>query len=121
MHRRLKGLLILAAAAVLLHAGPVAACVCADAPAPAMPCCPDEPQGSTHGDHGLATTERYSACEVSAAELLVGSSPELPAPIWIAAEGPPLWTHGPPVAQTAARPAAYESPPIYLVTLRLRN
>jgi hypothetical protein len=120
MNRHLRGVIILAAAAVLLHAGPVAACVCADAPAPSMPCCPDEPQGSTHGDHGLAA-EGYSACEVAPAAVVGTGKQELPAPIGIASVAPPLWAHGPPDAQPSASPAPYESPPIYLVTLRLRN
>jgi hypothetical protein len=120
MHRRFKGLLIVAATAILLHAGPVAACVCADVPAPSMPCCPDEPQGSGHGDHGLAT-EGYSTCDVAAA--VVGTNKqELPAPIGIAGVvAPGWWTHGPPDVQPPAWSAAYEPPPIYLVTLRLRN
>jgi hypothetical protein len=32
-----------------------------------------------------------------------------------------LWAHGPPVVRPATPRALYESPPIYLVTLRLRN
>lgn len=114
-------MLIVGAAAVLLHVGPVAACVCADVPAPSMPCCPDEPQGSGHGDHGLAAADGYSACELVAADVAGTSKQELPTPIYIASAASPLWAHGPPVVRPATPRALYESPPIYLVTLRLRN
>jgi hypothetical protein len=121
MSNRFTRILLVGAAAVLLHVGPVAACVCTDAPAPSMPCCPDEPEGKGHGDHGYPATEGYSACELVAVDVAGASKQELPAPICIASAPSPLWVHGPPVVRQATQQAPYESPPIYLVTLRLRN
>ena len=106
----------------ILCSGPVAACVCAEEPAPAMPCCPDDPQSLDHSKHGQPNSVIDTACDPMSADLLSAGSQDLPPPIGISSATQPPWsTHGPPSPRILALQQPYDSPPIYLVTLRLRN
>ena len=118
--RRLGRTVVLLLTLGVLYSGPVAACVCADDLMPAMPCCPDQPD---FGHSGLGLLDSHvTACNPAPANLLPAASPELPAAIAISSAAPPGWpTHGPPPILVPADPGPHISPPIYLVTLRLRN
>ena len=118
---RLARTLVIVVVAAILHAGPVAACVCADQMPPDMPCCPDQPQDARHFNAGLPNSMDV-ACSPVAAELLQSGTQDLPAPAALPTSIRRAWiTHGPP--PLALRPPAvpHDTPPIYLVTLRLRN
>jgi hypothetical protein len=83
-----------------------------------MPCCPDEPLDSGFGSLGSFV----ATCAPEPAELLPARSQELPAPIAISSGAPPPYqTHAPPRTPPLAAPPPDFGPPIYLVTLRLRN
>ena len=116
LRRFVNPILILAALGVLCS-GPVAACVCADEPMPAMPCCPDDPQPSYPDDGSDAQVA--AACDPLAADVLAPSLPDYAQPAAVAVA--PWITHAPASLPRAAAPEPYASPPIYLVTLRLRN
>jgi hypothetical protein len=106
----------------LLYAGPVAACICVDEPMPEMPCCPDDGQDENQTIPLPADIASYSSCAFVPADLLPSSSPDLPAPVAIAFAPLPEWSsHVPPSALIPSPPERHDSPPIYLVTLRLRN
>jgi len=114
-------ILVLTLAFGILYSGPVAACVCADTIMPAMPCCPDAPQDSGVANVGLPVAF-VSACDPAPADLLPSGSLELPAPSAISTVAPPPWQTHPPSAAVAPKlPEPRSDPPIYLVTLRLRN
>ena len=123
MIKRFGQAIVLLLAMSILYSGPVAACVCADeAPAPAMPCCPDDPQSSDHTNLAHPGFAFDAACEPAAADLLPAGSQDIPAPVVISSGAPPAWlTHGPPAAPVLVFPEPFDTPPIYLVTLRLRN
>ena len=114
--------LILALTLAVLYAGPVAACVCPlDLSMPAMPCCPDHsPSGQT--DLGMLPTFETS-CAISAVSLLPAPAQRVPAPVARApAPIPALHALDPPrPASRFSLRADVPAPPIYLVTLRLRN
>jgi hypothetical protein len=108
MLRHLKSVILALTALGTLCAGPVAACICADEPPKAMPCCPDDPEPS----------EVFAACDPASAEVLRPSVPDLTQPAIVAA---PSWLmQDPPAPAESAPPTPYSSPPIYLATLRLR-
>jgi hypothetical protein len=120
MLRRLEQAILVVAALGILYSGPLAACVCADPPPASMPCCADDPQPSAHADHH-SQPDVQAACDPLAADALPPSSPDFPqtlalwndVPLWLASDPPAR-------AQQVELPP-YASPPIYLVTLRLRN
>jgi len=86
-----------------------------------MPCCPDEPQDAGHSNLGSPHSVD-AACDPAPADVLPASSQDLPAPIAIPSATPPAWlSHGPPAAPALAFQQPFAAPPIYLVTLRLRN
>jgi hypothetical protein len=115
MLRRYKAPILVLAALGVLFAGPVAACLCVDEP---MPCCPDEPEPAQHPNDACAT-HVAAPCEATPPETLLPSAPDSPQP---AASVAPAWyEHAPPVTAAPPTPEPYASPPIYLVTLRLRN
>jgi hypothetical protein len=106
----------------LLYAGPVAACICVDEPMPAMPCCPDDPQDSDQTTHASPDLTSYSACTLVPADLLPSGPQDLPSPVAISGTAALEWSPRAPPAVWVPRPQEpHESPPIYLVTLRLRN
>src|SRR5882672_1507657 len=103
-----------------MYAGPVAACVgCAHA-ATEMPCCPD--QAPDHSNCALPDSQAGTVCDPVPAQLLAGGSFDLSVPVAISNAVVPLWSaaRAPPVPIPIRR-LANHSPPIYLVTLRLRN
>jgi len=117
MMRRLANSMLLLTALGVLCSGPVAACVCADEPMPSMPCCPDDPE-PMHPSHGGFGAQIAAACDPLPADILAPSMPELPQ---LAAVAAPLWiTHAPASLPYAAAPEPNASPPLYLLTLRLR-
>jgi hypothetical protein len=118
---RLARTLVILFVAAILHAGPVAACVCADQMPPDMPCCPDQPQDNGHLNFGLAHSMNV-ACDPVAAELLQAGTLEMPAPLALPTSIPPAWLARPPAPVAfRAPPVPHDTPPIYLTTLRLRN
>src|SRR5262245_31224538 len=121
MHRLGRALVLLLAFAIL-YSGPVAACVCAGDPSmPAMPCCPDQAQHAGQHDLGLPPSLGAS-CAPAAVSLLPASVQDVPPPAAIAAVAPEPWrTRGPPPLPSIAPRSPLGAPPIYLVTLRLRN
>jgi hypothetical protein len=113
--------LVIVVVAAILHAGPVAACVCADQMPPDMPCCPDQPQDTGHSNVGLPHSMNV-VCSPVSADLVPAGTQDLPAPLALPTSIPPAWmTHGPPLLALRAPPVPHDTPPIYLVTLRLRN
>src|SRR5262245_37602827 len=119
--RRLGRQIVLLLVLAVLHAGPVAACICADdASMPAMPCCPDQGADFGHTDHAVPPSADV-ACDTVAVSLIPASSPDVPAPIGIpSAEPPARLTHAPPPLRSPLPPAPLGAEPLYLVTLRLR-
>ena len=118
MLRRFTGPILVLATLGALFAGPATAYLCADQPMPPMPCCPDEPEPSQHPNDGCAT-QIAAACEATGTEALVPSAPDSPQP---AAGVASVWYELTPLALPVAPiPEPHASPPIYLVTLRLRN
>ena len=120
MLRRLQPVILLAAALGIVYAGPVAACVCADGPVTAMPCCPDDAQPPGDANHH-APAEVDIACDPLSAEALLPSVPDIPQTVAVSSELPPWLTVDPPERAAPAYLPRYGGPPIYLVTLRLRN
>lgn len=122
MIKRLARSTVLLLILSVVYSGPVAACVCADEPMPEMPCCPDDPQRADHSDSMHTGFAFDPACEPAPADVLPAGTQDIPAPAAISSGAPPPWlTHGPPAVQIPAFPEPFDSPPIYLVTLRLRN
>lgn len=101
-----------------LFAGPAAACLCADEPMPAMPCCPDEPEPS-HQPKDACATQVAATCEAMGVDALLPSTPDSPQPATGIATA--RYEHTPSLSPAVPIPEPYASPPIYLVTLRLRN
>ncbi|HEX5059408.1 MAG TPA: hypothetical protein VFV99_08620, partial [Kofleriaceae bacterium] len=120
MISRLSRVLILLAAAGVAYAGPVAACLCVDGPADEMPCCPDDVQQQDHSNCPQPDSEVAVACDTVPADLLPAGTQDLSPPVAISAALPPWAVHGPPVWSITTSPPHHHSPPIYLVTLRLR-
>ena len=120
MSRRLVSPILVLAALGILCAGPVAACVCADEPVMPMPCCPEDAGSSGHADHH-AQPDVDQPCDPPAADALLPGSPDFPQPVAFANELPPWHTSDLPAQAPLVEPAPYDSPPIYLLTLRFRN
>jgi hypothetical protein len=120
MLRRLERAILLVTALGILYSGPVAACVCADVPVASMPCCADDPQPSGHANHH-PQSDVQAACDPLAADTLPPSSSDLPQPVALSNEAPPWLASDPPDRAQLVELPPYASPPIYLVTLRLRN
>jgi hypothetical protein len=120
MLARFSRILILLAVAAVVYAGPVAACVCAAELAPEMSCCPDDAQQQDRSDCMQSDSAASAVCDPVPADLLAAGMPDLSPPIAIAAAPPPWSVHGPPPAALATSPPPHDSPPVYLVTLRLR-
>ena len=112
--------LIALAALCVAYAGPVAACVCAKGAPMDMPCCPDQ-----HADQSNCQqpdSHAAAVCEPAAAQVLSSVSFDVYVPAANFAVASPLWSvHGPPLLPTPHPQSVHDSPPIYLVTLRLRN
>ena len=116
-----RALTVLAAIAVL-YAGPIAACICVDQPMPELPCCPDDPRDSDQAAQLPADLASYSGCTFVPADLLPSGPQDLPSPVAISSAIPPEWSpRTPPEPRVRRSPTHYHFPPIYLVTLRLRN
>jgi len=112
--------LVLVLIAAILHAGPVAACVCANDMPPEMPCCPDEPRDTGVPDFDLPPALDAS-CNPAPTDLLPAGAQDIPAPLAIPSSIPATsMAHGPPPLAVRARPAPHDAPPVYLATLRLR-
>ena len=117
LHRTLIASMLLG----ILCTGPVAACICADVPMPPMPCCPDD-AGSGHDHHALGAAAGDENCDATSIEQVSGAKYGS-LPLMAAA------SHAAPIARlprptrlsSAPRPKPHPSPPIYLVTLRLRH
>lgn len=120
MLMRFARTLILLAVAGVAYAGPLAACVCAAEPMDEMPCCPDDAQ--QHGQSPCTQPNEMNApCDAVPADLLAAGSQDLSPPIAISAALPSSWlAHGPPLTSIATTPPPHDSPPIYLITGRLR-
>jgi hypothetical protein len=106
----------------VLFGGPVAACLCMeDMSMAAMPCCPDQPAASDHGEAGMPT-ELTAACVPPSGDGLLIEAVELPAPAAIAPSGiPDRRGLDPPRLTASPASRAFESgPPLYLTTRRLR-
>lgn len=122
MTGRFARVLTVLAAMGILYSGPVAACICIDEPMPEMPCCPDDPQDSDRATHLPADLASYSNCAFVPSDLLPSGAQDLPSPVAISSAVPPEWSpRAPPEPWVRRSLADYPSPPIYLVTLRLRN
>jgi hypothetical protein len=106
----------------ILCSGPVAACVCPDEPVHAMPCCPDDVGSPDQSRHDQPDSMSAADCAPQSADLLVVGSQDVPPPVGISGGAPPpRLTHDPPPTRVLAVQQPYDSPPIYLVTLRLRT
>jgi hypothetical protein len=122
MPSRFARVLTVLATMAVLYTGPVAACICVDEPMPEMPCCPDDPQDSDQATQMPADLASYSDCTFVPADLLPSGPQDLPPPVAISSAVPPeWWPRAPPEPWVRRSPTRYPSPPIYLVTLRLRN
>jgi hypothetical protein len=113
--------ILFALAFAILYSGPVAACVCAgDQPMSAMPCCPDQADHAGQHDLGMPAS-LDTACGPVAVSLLPAGVQDVPA-IVAPEPAPEPWRNRapPPLPAIAPRPPL-DTPPIYLVTLRLRN
>ena len=121
MISRLSRLLILFAAAGVAYAGPVAACVCFAEPMEEMPCCPDDARQQDHSNCAQPDSAVNAACDPVPADLLsAAGTQDLSPPVAISAALPPWSVRGPPASSSATSPPPHDSPPIYLITLRLR-
>lgn len=121
MLRRFGRIVVTCVVMGLLYTGPVAACICVGEPMPDMRCCPDEPQGQDQTTPKPTNLASHTSCAFVPADLLPSSSPDLPTPIAITFAPLPEWSpRAPPSAWSPASPEPHDSPPIYLVTLRLR-
>jgi hypothetical protein len=113
--------LIALAAVCVMYAGPVVACVCTAQAAMEMPCCPDQ-QASDHSNCTLPDSVVGDVCDPVPADVLSGGSFDLSPPVAIFAGLLPLWSSArPPPVPIPTRSLTNHSPPIYLVTLRLRH
>ena len=109
------------AALCLAYAGPVAACVCAKGAPVDMPCCPDQ-HGSDQSNCQQPDSDAAAACDPAPAHVLASVSFDVSFPVANFAAASPLWSaHGPPPVPIPHRQSVHDCPPIYLVTLRLRN
>jgi len=119
---RLTRLPVLIALIAALLGGPVAACICLeDMSMAAMPCCPDQPAESEHGDMGMPA-ELAVACVPPSGEGLLVETLELRVPAAIAPSGFPD-RRGLDPPRLIASPASRSFPsdtPLYLTTRRLR-
>jgi hypothetical protein len=120
MFARFSRVLVLLAAAGVVYAGPVAACLCAAEPVRQMPCCPDDAQQQDQSDCRQPDSQANAVCDPVPVDLLAAGTLDLSPPIAISAALPSWSVHGPPRAALATFPPPHDSPPIYLITLRLR-
>ena len=112
--------LVAFAALCVAYAGPVAACVCAKGTPMEMPCCPD--QHADQSNRQQPDSQAAAACDPAPAHVVSSVALDVSVPVANFAAASPLWSaHGPPLAPMPHRPSVHDSPPIYLVTLRLRN
>ena len=120
MLTRFSRVLVLLAAAGVVYAGPLAACVCVAERMDEMPCCPDDAEQQDHSNCTQPDSEVNAACDTVPADLLPAGTQDLSPPIAISAALPPWSVHGPPVSSIATSLPPHDSAPIYLITLRLR-
>jgi hypothetical protein len=106
----------------LFVAGPVAACLCTDWAMADMSCCPDGAMGG--GDYDTPDpVSSEPACEFVPGNPIPASSPDLPVALLGASTFPvPAAARAPPLIIPAHHEQRYDSsPPIYLLTLRIRD
>lgn len=120
MFRRFARTFAVCAAMGLLYAGPVVACICVDEPMPAMPCCPDGPHDSDRTTQVPANVASYADCTLVPADPLPSGPQDLPSPVAIPIATPTVWSDPGPPARLLRSSEPHESPPVYLVTQRLR-
>lgn len=102
-------------------AGPVAACVCAKGAPMDMPCCPDQ-HGSNQSNCDQPDFHGAGVCNPMPAHGVSSVSFDVCFAVANFAAASPLWSaRGPPLVPIPHRQSVYDYPPIYLVTLRLRN
>jgi hypothetical protein len=117
LHRTLVAFMMLG----ILCTGPVAACICADAPMPPMPCCPDD-AGSGHDHHALGAAADDAGCAATSIEQASGAKYDGMPLMAAVSHAAPIATLPRPIRLSSApRLKPHPSPPIYLVTLRLRH
>ncbi len=118
MLTRFARALILFAAAGVVYAGPVAACLCVADATEQMPCCPDDVRQDqapcAQPDSAVAV-----ACDPVPTDLLAAAQ-DLSPPVAVSAGLVLPSVHGPPASSLATSLPPHDSPPIYLTTLRLR-
>jgi hypothetical protein len=108
-------------AAGLLVAGPVAACICVDTQMAEMPCCPDGSMGDESPMSDFDAQAVDPACQPVSASPLPAGPKDLPAALpFVTLSYPDFAPRAPPACLGPHDRAADTSPPIYLVTLRLR-
>jgi hypothetical protein len=108
-------------AAWLLVAGPVAACICVDTQMAEMPCCPDSSMSDESPMPDFDAPAADLTCQPVSASPLPASPNDLPAALpFVTLSYPDFAPRAPPAYLRPVYRAADTSPPIYLVTLRLR-
>jgi hypothetical protein len=114
---------VIAFAVSLFVVGPVAACICIDGPMAMadMPCCPDGPMdGSDFDTPGPFFTD--VACDFVPGNPIPASPTDLPAALVGASHFPaPVNARAPPPVLAPPERYSDSSPPIYLITLRIRD
>jgi hypothetical protein len=120
MLSRFARTLILLAVAGVAYAGPVAACVCAADAMDEMPCCPDNLQHHGQSNCPQPDSGVNAVCDPAPADFLSAGSLDLSLPIAISAALRLWFVPGPPISSIATSPSPHDSPPIYLITGRLR-
>jgi len=106
----------------LVVAGPVAACICVDDNMAEMPCCPDGSMGDESPMTDFDAQAADMACQLVPASPLPSSPHDLPeAPLVVDLAYPDFAPRAPPTCLRPDYRGATTSPPIYLVTLRLRD
>jgi hypothetical protein len=86
-----------------------------------MPCCPDQ-HHSDQSNCGQPDLHEATVCDPVPAHTLSSVSHDIFFPVANFAAAMPLWSaHGPPLVPIPPQQLIEGRPPIYLVTLRLRN
>jgi hypothetical protein len=119
MHRLFRTVLVLLTFGILCS-GPVVACVCADSGTPRMPCCPHQPVPDGHAMPALPVN--VNMCAPVLVDAPQATSLEVPMPLAVADTFTAAWP--PPKRPPTVDPPDPDpliGPPIYLITLRLRN